>query len=87
MVHPDPAEADWRRTMNDRLAYTVAEACGALRIGRTTLYKLFNQGKLKPVALGGKTLVLASEVDRFLSELPQIPLQQENDNSNSVVSK
>jgi excisionase family DNA binding protein len=74
--------------MVERIAYTPKEACEALRIGRTKLYELFAQQKLKAVALGGKTLILRAEVERFLSELPSIPLQnQVNPASKAASSK
>jgi excisionase family DNA binding protein len=40
--------------MVERIAYTVIEACEALRVGRTKLYSLIAGGKLKAVALGAK---------------------------------
>ena len=62
--------------MVERVAYTPAEACEALRIGRTKLYELIAAKKLKAVALGGKTLVLRAEVERFLNTLPSILLRE-----------
>jgi excisionase family DNA binding protein len=61
--------------MVERIAYSPKEACEALGIGRTKLYELFAERKIKAVALGGKTLVAREEVERFLSELPPIRLQ------------
>jgi excisionase family DNA binding protein len=63
--------------MTERIAYTPREACEALRIGRTKLYELLAGRKIKAVALGGKTLIPRAEVERFLSELPPIPLQSD----------
>jgi excisionase family DNA binding protein len=40
-----------------------------LSIGKTTIYKLIKEGKLKTVKLGRKTLVLKVERDRFLASL------------------
>lgn len=60
--------------MSERLAYTVREACEALRIGPTKLYELLGDQKLKAVALGGKMLILRSEIERFLSDLPLVAL-------------
>jgi excisionase family DNA binding protein len=56
----------------ERIAYTPAEACELLRIGRTKLYQLIGARKLKAVALGGKTLIPRVEIEQFLSELPSI---------------
>ena len=61
--------------MSERLAYTIREACEALRIGPTKLSQLLGDQKLKAVALGGKTLILRSEIERFLSDLPPVAVQ------------
>jgi excisionase family DNA binding protein len=61
--------------MVERLAYTVAEACEALRVGRTKLYELLAARKLEAVALDGRTLILREEILRLLAELPPISLQ------------
>jgi excisionase family DNA binding protein len=61
--------------MVERIAYTPAEACEALRAGLTKLYELIGQQKLKAVALGGKTLIPRAEVERFLESLPSIQLR------------
>jgi excisionase family DNA binding protein len=61
--------------MVERLAYTVMEACAALRVGRTKLYELLADKKLKAVALDGRTLILRDEIERFLTELPPILLR------------
>ena len=62
--------------MTERLAYTPREACEALRIGRTKLYELLAEGQLKAVALGGKTLILREEIERFVASLPTLPLHR-----------
>jgi excisionase family DNA binding protein len=59
----------------ERIAYTPAEACEALRVGRTKLYELIAKQKLKAVALGGKTLIPRAEVEQFLSALPPIQMR------------
>jgi excisionase family DNA binding protein len=62
--------------MDGRIAFTPREACEALRIGRTKLYELLAAREIKAIALGGKTLILGAELERFLNELPPIPLQK-----------
>jgi excisionase family DNA binding protein len=59
----------------ERIAYTPAEACELLRVGRTKLYELIGARKLKAVALGGKTLIPRVEIEQFLSELPSIQMR------------
>ena len=62
--------------MDGRIAFTPREACEALRIGRTKFYELLAAREIKAIALGGKTLILGAELERFLNELPPIPLQK-----------
>ena len=52
----------------DRLAYTVAQATEAIGVGKTTLYELFKAGTLKPIRIGGRTLVPAGELHRLIAE-------------------
>jgi excisionase family DNA binding protein len=59
----------------ERIAYTPAEACEALRVGRTKLYELIAEQKLKAVALGGKTLIPRTEIEQFLIALPPIQVR------------
>ena len=52
-----------------KAAYAVSEATTVLSIGKTALYGLIKNGRLKPVKLGRKTLFLASDLARLLEEL------------------
>jgi len=52
-----------------KATYSVSEAMQHLCIGRTKLYELVKQGRLKPVKLGKKTLFSATELARFLTTL------------------
>lgn len=63
--------------MVERIAYTIAEACEALRVGRTKLYELLGNKQLKAVALGGKTLIPRTEIEQFLNALPPIQVRAE----------
>lgn len=49
-------------------AYRVRTACHELGIGKSTLYKLASEGKVRLVRIAGRTLVPATEVDRLASE-------------------
>lgn len=40
-------------------------------IGRTSLYKLFTEGKLTPRKAGKRTLILVSELEAYLKNLPK----------------
>lgn len=51
-----------------RLAWTVQAFCRALGIGRTTLYKLIAENKIKTIVVGGRRLIPDSEARRLLAE-------------------
>lgn len=50
-----------------KMAFTVAEACAATGIGKTSLYSLFKEKKLTPVKVCGRTLVLADDLRALLA--------------------
>ena len=53
----------------DNLLLTELEACGKLRIGRSTLRKLWAGGRIRPVHIGRSLRFPASEVERYVREL------------------
>jgi excisionase family DNA binding protein len=59
-----PGDIDTERP----LAYQVDPFCRSMGISRATFYKLVNEGKLRAVRIGGRTLVPATEGERLLSE-------------------
>lgn len=56
--------------MNDPLAYTVKEACRVAGCGTTKLYEAISNGDITPRKLGRRTLILASDLRRWLEALP-----------------
>ena len=54
------------------LAYTVNEACSVAGIRRTALYKAIGTGELVARKYRRKTLILASDLHRFIAGLPTI---------------
>lgn len=50
---------------SERFAYRVSDACIALGIGRTSLYKLVEQKQLRLIRIAGRTLVPRSEIERL----------------------
>ena len=50
----------------DKLSYTIAEACSATGLGRTSVYALIASGKLSAVKAAGRRLILRADLDAFL---------------------
>lgn len=55
---------------NKPAALSVRDFCQWANISRSSFYKEVNAGRIKPVKLGKKTLILCNEAERWLSELP-----------------
>lgn len=51
-------------------AYTIAEAVFATGVGRTALYEANSNGRLPFRKYGKRTLILADDLDAFLTSLP-----------------
>jgi hypothetical protein len=51
-------------------AFAVREFCQWANISRTSFYKEVQLGRINPVKVGCKTLVLRSEAERWLAALP-----------------
>lgn len=54
------------------LVHSVPEACALARVGRTALYQAINSGELVAHKRGKRTLIFASDLQRYLDALPQI---------------
>ncbi len=52
-----------------RLTYSIAEACGLLGVGRTTLYHLIKNGELKICKVGRRTLIAAQSLESLVAQL------------------
>ncbi len=55
-------------TLHPKLAYRIDEACRELGIGRTSLYELMKQNKLKSAVVAGRRVIPGAELERLLLE-------------------
>jgi excisionase family DNA binding protein len=54
------------------LAYSIPEVCKTSDAGRTTIYKAINAGDLVAHKRGSRTIIFSSDLERWLSSLPEI---------------
>jgi len=52
----------------DKLLYTPMEAAEQLGVGRTMLFQLLRDGRLKSVKVDRKRLIPGAELERFVAE-------------------
>jgi len=50
------------------LANSITNSCSRLGIGRTLMYDLLKQGKLRAIKLGTRTLIPETELQRLIAE-------------------
>jgi excisionase family DNA binding protein len=55
-----------------RTAFSIAEVLAQTGLGRDKLYQMINEQKLVARKCGRRTIVLASDLERFLKSLPAI---------------
>jgi excisionase family DNA binding protein len=60
----------------EALALTIAEACAVARVGRTSLYQAINAGELVARKRGRRTVLLATDVRRWVESLPTIEVKR-----------
>ena len=48
---------DAPNTRPDPLAYRIPDACHVLGLGKTSIYELMKQGKLRAIKVAGRTLI------------------------------
>lgn len=56
-------------TQPERLNWRVNDFCMAFGIGRTKFYQLVNEGRIKTVKLGSRTLIPADQVASLQADL------------------
>ncbi|WP_414688981.1 helix-turn-helix domain-containing protein [Mycobacterium sp.] len=69
MHSPDPMQHSpfVGRPIEGRLLLTVSEAASALRISRSSIYRLFDGGELAWVQIGASRRVTSAEIHRFIA--------------------
>lgn len=58
------------------IAHTIASASMVSGLSRSKLYQLFAEHKLTPRRAGGRTLVLAEDLENYVRNLPPAPIRQ-----------
>ena len=56
-----------------QISYSIKEACTLTGIGQTKMYEAINEGVLPAKKFGRRTLILASDLEAFLSSLESFP--------------
>lgn len=52
------------------LAYSIADACALLSLGRTTIFAAIARGELKSKKVGRRTLIAAQDLKAWLDSCP-----------------
>lgn len=53
------------------LLHSIDDTCYKLNIGRTTLYKLLDEGHLQQVHIGRRTLITATSIHTYIDQLTE----------------
>jgi excisionase family DNA binding protein len=76
--------------VKETLAYSLAEARAIAGVGRTTMYKLINERKLRAVKIEGRTFILSHDLHRWLDGLPPVVpnkcLKEETTSASEIIS-
>ncbi len=56
-----------------QLSHSIDEVCALTGIGRTKVYQLVGNGKLKARKLGKRTIILKDDLEAFLASLESYP--------------
>ena len=60
------------QTTSDRAAFSIAEVIARTGLGRDTVYGLIRDGQFVARKVGRRTLVVNSDLEKFLTSLPVI---------------
>lgn len=56
-----------------KIAYSIVELTQAVPVCRTQIYAEIRAGHLRPLKIGRRTMILATEVERWLAERAATP--------------
>ena len=57
--------------MTDKLSVTINQACNMTGLGRSTIYRLFEEGQLKKRKVGKRTLILIKDLEAYVNSLTE----------------
>lgn len=55
--------------MTDKISVTIPQACELTGLGRSTIYRLFDESKLSRVKVGSRTLIMVSDLRALMDSL------------------
>jgi len=61
-----------RHHMTKPLTVTIPQACKLTGLGRSTIYRLFENGKLQRLKAGSRTLIKVSDLEAYIESLTPI---------------
>lgn len=57
------------KPMTEKISVTVSQACELTGLGRSTIYRLFDEGKLSRLKVGSRTLIKVSDLHALMDSL------------------
>ena len=61
--------SDGLHHMTKTLTVTIPQACELTGLGRSTIYRLFENGKLKRLKAGSRTLIRVDDLEAYIESL------------------
>lgn len=55
--------------MTKQLTVTIPEACAMTGLGRSSIYRLFDDGKLQRLKAGTRTLIRVDDIEAYIESL------------------
>jgi len=61
--------SDGQHDMNKPITVTIPQACKLTGLGRSTIYRLFDEDKLKRLKAGSRTLIRVDDLEAYVDSL------------------